>query len=228
MEESVLELSHIVSVGSECRVAYNLRRFYNFGDAYPFDWWISKLTGIVSALTQMSRIYRVEELEPILDVEGNIQAIGNRSGSIRLHHEFPRNYAVIGSPVANGWEGKLDKPQTRFEYLVAKFDEMSRLRQRVLWVRYGLNDIDIKGLAQVIEQQYPGIESYYLLINSGVVDGESEHVYYRSLTNDEKQWRGSRVAWDGLLESLPFSLKNHLLKPFSENIEPDGRDERPY
>lgn len=35
-----------ISLGSNCEVSYNIRRFFGFEAAYPFDWWITPLSPV--------------------------------------------------------------------------------------------------------------------------------------------------------------------------------------
>jgi hypothetical protein len=58
-------VTHVVSLGANCAVAFNLRRYWNFGGAFPFGWWITSAEGVVGLLDRPDPdwLYDLQELE---------------------------------------------------------------------------------------------------------------------------------------------------------------------
>src|SRR5580704_11359124 len=109
----------IVGVGQNCRLTYNLRRTFGEARAYPFDWWITPLSGLLAFLQDLSveRFYDPEALEAVHDERG-ARVIRNARYDIELHHEFPRDQEGLVRP---GWADHIARPRSRTAYLMDRF-----------------------------------------------------------------------------------------------------------
>lgn len=83
--------TQIVSLGCRCATTFNLRRYYSFSSAYPFDWWITPERGVLGLLDRpdVDWLYDPRELELAADH----RSVQHRALGVMLHHEFPRHGA---------------------------------------------------------------------------------------------------------------------------------------
>ena len=81
--------TRIISLGGRCAVAHNLRRFFDFGEAFPFDWWITPFDGLIKFLANPDPDWLYDPAE--LDLTANKGSVRHSDLGIRLHHEFPRD-----------------------------------------------------------------------------------------------------------------------------------------
>ncbi len=112
-EERVYD--HIVGLGHDCRLAYNLRRTFGFERAFPFDWWVTPLPALAAFLREPSveRLYDPRYLQPVT-AKGGIFAIRNVRYDIELHHEFPRGEDGLVKP---GWAEHIASAKARTWFL---------------------------------------------------------------------------------------------------------------
>lgn len=123
---------HIVGLGHDCRLAYNLRRTFGFERAFPFDWWVTPLPSLVAFLHDPSieRLYDPARLEPVM-IDGAIFAIRNADYDIELHHEFPRDRK---SAVVADWREHIGQARARSDYLLSRLLALPE-GSRTLFVR---------------------------------------------------------------------------------------------
>ena len=57
-----MRVSHIVSLGHNCQLTYQLRRYFNFATAFPFDWWVTNMRGVIDTLEGYLALTRPQEL----------------------------------------------------------------------------------------------------------------------------------------------------------------------
>jgi hypothetical protein len=80
----------VVSLGPNCRNAFNLRRFVGDETAYPFDWWI---TPVRSMLAMIRSDFTFDLQSSDLSIENDGDTVLNRRLNLLHHHDFPRNRA---------------------------------------------------------------------------------------------------------------------------------------
>jgi hypothetical protein len=90
-EFASMPATHVVSLGGQCETAYNLRRYFDFSTAYPFDWWVSPLSTVIRLLRDfdIDALYDTRRLEGTAD----FGTVIHRDYDLQLHHEFPRDNA---------------------------------------------------------------------------------------------------------------------------------------
>ncbi len=146
--------SHIVSLGSRCAVAHNLRRYYNFNTAYPFDWWITPLRGVIGYLERpdIDFLYSADEL---VLAEGSA-TVKHRSLYIELHHEFPRAGGQHSSPVVPDFLAWCEAPSARTRRLTERLLQLDDPETRILFVREQAN------ATSCVEQLERALEATFL------------------------------------------------------------------
>ena len=106
-------VTHIVSIGKACRITFQLRRYYNFGLSFPFDWWVSKIEGISAAISPEFDPYSPDFLQEV-EMDGEIRSITSCNGAIVLHHEFQRDYTKQTKPISPKWRDQITKNRDVF------------------------------------------------------------------------------------------------------------------
>ena len=83
-KESLSSISHIISLGPNCMVAYQIRRFFNVSKGYPFDWWITPYDGLIKVIDFLS----VDDLfcEKRIRITDDGNTVLNPDYNIFYHH----------------------------------------------------------------------------------------------------------------------------------------------
>jgi hypothetical protein len=83
-----LVFDRVISLGSNCEVTANLRRYFRLERAYPFDWWITPLASV--------RILLENKFEDLFNpdnliVTEDLGSVVNKKYNLLHHHDFPRD-----------------------------------------------------------------------------------------------------------------------------------------
>lgn len=181
--------THIVSLGPRCATAYNLRRYFNFAGAFPFDWWITGGDGVAAFLEKpdIERLYDPTLLEPTRGAT----SIRHSEFGFLLHHEFPRQWHLPGLPVQENWRDFLEQPKQRTAALLDKLLRLNATNNRIAFIREGLpcgklaTHLDILFASPV-----------WTLVELRTVED----------ANDVHGWKGDPAAWDQILDGLGLTL----------------------
>ncbi|WP_337271402.1 hypothetical protein [Oryzifoliimicrobium ureilyticus] len=125
----------VVSLGPRCATAYNLRKYFGFETAYPFDWWITPESGLLQFLgtLDLEELYNPELLFRLPDGS----SVQHNPTGILLHHEFPRDLGKVEHPVIENFIDYIEQPRSRSEYLLERFKSLNDPGRRVLFFREG-------------------------------------------------------------------------------------------
>jgi hypothetical protein len=194
-------VTHVVSLGAKCAVAFNIRRHWNFGGAFPFDWWITPVEGVVGLLNRPDPawLYDPDELEPVRN--GGDWSVQHRSLGILRHHEFPRRWKEPYLPIADNWRDHIASAQTRTEYLLRKLMSLNAPGHRVLFIRHGLRAGESReAVAAALDRSFPAAAFALAAV-------DVPHALAHG-------WKGDPCAWDGVLSTFGVSLRSDLHRPF--------------
>lgn len=200
-ELSQAPVTDVVSLGPQCATAHNLRRYFDFSTAYPFDWWVTAGAAITTLLTDLDveKIYDAANLQVI---EGRHSVSHRQSGAL-LHHEFPRGSAYPdgrSGPIAENYLDALPDRKSRAQHIFGRFAKLDDTASRILFVRQG---VPIEGLEAALEKRFP-------LASWGIL-------YVPILADDpDLGWKQSPVAWDALLASTRAKLVRSRHEAFHE------------
>jgi hypothetical protein len=199
---------HIVALGYNCRLAYNLRRTFGFETAHPFDWWVTPLQALAAFLRDPSldRLYDPALLEPVIK-NGGAYAIHNVHYGIQMDHEFPRGRDNM---VVDDWRDHIAAPRARTEHLLRRFLELPA-GSRVLFVR-ATKKMEARMLGpafrplmeeviQALEQLFPDVNRSILLIDPPV-GIKREGVATLRINDRERDWKGTPELWTEALIGL--------------------------
>lgn len=140
--EPKFRVDRLVSLGALCEAAFQLRRLARSDRAYPFDWWITPLAGVVPVLEAgAGAVFAPEQIVKVADYDGT-PALYSRLGRTVHLHEFPAGTDILA----------LDESQIAAR-LVPKYDALQErmvreaARGTTLFVRQCLPAHDPQGEA---------------------------------------------------------------------------------
>jgi len=197
-----------ISLGATCEVAYNLRRYYSFKSAYPFDWWITPVAGLLKFLSEpnIELLYAPENL--VVSNVWGLSSIRNEYFGIWLHHEFHRQ---SDGSISNDWHKEIPAAKSRTAALLQKFFGANLLDERILMVRakseWDDPAFDPGELRDVLRFRFKNAVFQMIFINYP----RSDLGWARSLDIPKlpgADWRGDASAWDRNLADLGYRLSS--------------------
>ncbi len=210
-----MSFDYVVSLGGACQVAYQLRRTFNFGTAFPFDWCVTNFLGVMDALDPAKDPYA--DLEEVLTPEGQIAHIRKTDHNVELPHDFPRGDDRYVVP---NWREHVGTARSRFGYLRTRL--LGLKSSRILFVRHKGNSIitapttnaaSLGDLVGFVGGIFP--RSRFMMIN--VPEPHSSLDVMTLPSHDDSitsRWRDNHEAWKHALSG--FKLENPTLAPFVE------------
>lgn len=211
-----------------------MRRFFNFGNAFPFDWWITPCGALNELLRDfdVDRLYTRELLEEVEGDDGAIASIRHREFGIIFQHEFPRKWDAQGNPVRPDWQEFLDRPRQRTKFLLDRLLSLNASGTRILFVRNALHPAveggqspPITETAEQLRALFPQAGIQLALINcpTRVDDRSVTHLDFPDIAED---WQGDWRAWQPALSGTGWRLINATLRPFDKTAEPESQTEK--
>jgi hypothetical protein len=200
------EYTHIISLGGNCRLAYNLRRHFQFNSAYPFDWFIAPLGSVARMLRDPDPVATLYDPKFLRggDDPKRIYAVRHIGFRIGMNHEFPRGDRFV---VPNFLD-HIEPARERQAYL---FKKLSALRSdgdaKVLLVHYfspsGLKWVNEERIAE----QLVAIRDYFskadiLFVNCPVKADGVRHLLIDERDKGRGPWRGDAKVWSTALDTL--------------------------
>ncbi len=221
-------ITDVVSLGYNCRTTRRVRDYFGTEEAYPFDWWVSPMKGLIGVLLEWD-VDRLYDPAVLAEVRSGEQIAYLRHGryGIKFMHDFPSDQGRVRP----NWREHLPEAKSRMTHLMAKFDALNSPDRKVLFYReVGPSDRAVlehcKGLRRLVLAHTPLAQCNFLLISSTGIKAPR----WTSLSiNDplEEPWSGDPEIWDSALASLGYTLSPEEKVP--ETTSNTGRDvgERP-
>jgi Putative papain-like cysteine peptidase (DUF1796) len=225
---------YVVSLGGNCRTAWNLRRFFNFGNAFPFDWWITPCSALNQLLQDfdVDRLYTRDLLHEVKREDGAISSIRHRELGIIFQHEFRRIWDVPSNPVFSNWHKFLDRPKQRTKFLVDRLFSLNLSGTQILFVRNALYSeveekasLPVRETAERLRASFPRASIHLLLVNCPT-RFDDRFVTHLDFPDTAKEWHGDWRAWQHALNGTGFQLINPTLRPFDITAEPESQTEK--
>ena len=202
-------LTHVVPLGQTCRVAYQVRTHFATATAYPFDWWLTPLGGLIRYLADPDpdRVYREEKLE-LRVVDGWARTVVAPEFGVELFDEFPRQ-AAAGPvrAVAPGWQEHIAAARARHVQRLERLLSLDRPGNRVLFVRnrFDLETHDesaqeaVERLWSVLRARWAASDTWLLLVNLPPFVSPDERVLRLDFEDPPgappEEWRGDPARW---------------------------------
>ena len=228
------EVDYVISLGGNCRAAWNVRRFFNFSTAFPFDWWITPWRALNELLSDfdIDRLYCPDLLEEVKTKDGAIASIRHRELGIILQHEFPRDWNSPGNPVCGDWGESIATPKRRTRYLLDRFVSLDTPGTRILFVRNtlhrpvdGTNTISPGVTTERLRALFP-LANIHLLLTNCPIEANDPGVSHLDFDDAAKDWRGDWEVWHRAFKSTGFRLANSALPTFDKGAEPESQIEK--
>lgn len=195
--------SHIVSLGNRCATTHAIRRFFNHGEGYPFDWWITPFQGLIAVLERPDVDWLYDPA--MLSLTDKRASVKHAPTSILFHHEFEREDGG-GGPVLQSFLDQLETPRARTGKLLAKLLALDEPGNRVLFVReVGQHEPLTRALAKRFSRADWDLN--VIPLTDPGPDFKAKHA--------GNQWQGDPDVWDRALAKLDVRLDNPSLKPFA-------------
>lgn len=209
------DFDHIISLGSFCQTAYQLRRLFGDRGAHVFDWWVTPSRALIDLLeTGFSDLLLPENMRIVAEDAGEA-VMCSRYGLMHYHDFYNAKVKDKYNPflVRAGCQSILPK----YEHLVRKF---LSLEGKVLFVRVGGGHVKYFGHnSEIDENMYdrftsalsrlnPNLE-YHVLLMDVPIFGERPNLTFDSVSTYGEGagiWSGSDAAWDQMLARQQFRL----------------------
>jgi hypothetical protein len=198
----------MVSLGSRCRGTRRFRDFYGTESAYPFDWWVTPMKGLMRALRDwdVEQLFDPAELSEVMVGEAIAYVHHDRYG-LKFQHDFP----TVEGRIRPDWRDHLEPARSRTRHLMDKFDALNRPGRRILFYReVSPTDAEPEGMARALKHEVrrrlPLPKCAFLLISRDGLKAQG----WRSVTIDdptEEPWTGDAAIWDAALAALDYRLQ---------------------
>ncbi|WP_131120338.1 DUF1796 family putative cysteine peptidase [Lichenihabitans psoromatis] len=214
-------ITHAISLGAECVVAYNLRRFFNFSAAFPFDWWISPIASVCSLLLQFDTVDLYDPGKLSL-LEGHISTVRHVDHGIWLHHEFPRAWNGTMGVVVADYADYIAKAKSRTLFLRERLLACNHAGNRILFVRKRswAHDQGVASeyleLVEALSHVFPLVEFGVLLVNFHPNSSRDDTLTFAYTQAPEEPLRAANAEWDRILNDAGLHLDNPDLGLFSD------------
>ena len=207
--------SHIVSLGRRCATSHNLRRYFNYGEGFPFDWWITPFEGLLQVLERPDVDWLYDpSLMRLTDARRSVR---HTPSGILFHHEFAREQGApreLGEspPVREDFLEHLATPRARTAHLLRKFLALNESGNRILFIREtGERDKLEPVLAKRFSRADWTLETLAKVCSPDFKPADGK-----------QKWQGDPVLWDRILMKLNARLDNPSLKPFRVGSGPEA------
>jgi hypothetical protein len=122
----------VVSLGGNCMVTMEMRKFFGIKAANLFDWWITPGDALVRLIeSDFADLFAPENLQMV----GGQRSVANVRYGILHHHDFPRNDTE--DLVVAITEADMQRNREKFAYLKKRWDELGDNAGPVLFIRWG-------------------------------------------------------------------------------------------
>src|ERR1051325_9730937 len=193
-------VTRIISLGGNCAVAHNLRRVFDFGEAFPFDWWITPFEGLLQLLIRPDVDWLYDPAK--LELTPDSFSVRHRELGILLYHEFRREPVKPHLIKPNFLDG-IAMPKARTTRLIEKLLALDLSEERLVFVRECERPEPIENLLPVLATLYCKAE-WPLLTVPEVASDRAVH-----------GWEGDPALWDRVLANLPIQFERRDAKRYS-------------
>lgn len=178
----------VVSLGGNCMVTMEMRKFFGITAANLFDWWITPGNALVLLIeNDFEGLFSRENLA----IVGEGRSVANLRYGILHHHDFPRNEK--DDRVEAIRDEDLRRDLDKFAYLKRRWDDLAHNQGPVLFVRWGWNIpepllagipekpvcADPARLIAALDRKFPHLDYQILLIDAPEAALEHDKVMYR-------------------------------------------------
>ena len=209
------EFDHIISLGSFCQTAYQIRRYFGCEKAHTFDWWVTPTVGLVELIESQFIDLFVESNMTIVEEEAGAAVMCARYGLMH-YHDFD-NSKIAGRPAPFLVRAECKNNISKFSYLVKR---LLSINGKVLFIRMGtgyvqhyeknmdFNEDLLKRFIIAMERMLPNIEFQILLLNSTPIEIDKRVTFDTVNNYDVTLWNGSDQGWGEMFSRQQIRLGN--------------------
>ena len=212
-----MEYDEVISLGSRCQTAYQIRRLTGKTQAQVFDWMIAPHRGVVKAIeTNFSDFMQLENLKRGVSAsdEFKYRHIEDASYGILYQHEFLNSASL---------EEDYQRIKSKYDFLIGRWNETMRSESKVLFIRQAvggfhpaidepeIGEQEAQELVHAISGAYPALD-FRLLLLTPQARTPLRTEKYDVLTMEQPNpwdWRGDLDVWG---EWLPQALASAALE----------------
>jgi len=175
---TIEKITHIVSLGNRCEVAYQIRRYFLIEKSYPFDWWITPRMSLLKALKnlEVENMFNVEKLELTSDYTSMISSLFfvhypddsviNQDYGIHYYHDFLRETGNNDNGKINlNYKEQIPNVKKKFMHVFENFNNLNQPENSILFIRSGELEDENNELTLTISKYFDKCNFVILFIN---------------------------------------------------------------
>lgn len=219
------EFDHIISLGSFCQTAYQIRRHFACEKAHAFDWWVTPTVGLVELVESGFLELFIENNMTIVEEDDGAAVMCSRYGLMH-YHDFD-DAKVNGRPIPFLVRAACANNISKFSYLVKR---LLNLSGKVLFVRAGSGYVKhyeknmefdaalLERFIKAMERLLPNVEFKMLLLNCAEFNVDQRLFFDRVDNYDVHLWYGSDIGWDEMFTRQQIRISNRNIPMESTDI----------
>lgn len=205
----------LVSLGSSCTPAWQIRTHLNQPEAYPFDWLVTPFDSLCRLLhDDFVRFIEPDGLEPF----SSNTTIRNSRYNLLHHHDFKRT----GRTMSANWMDDVPNVQSKYDYLIARWRALNSYSGRVIFVRHGghlnecfniekrLSDDEVFTLLDALQRCFPILDFSVLFVTAASTKINHPRAMFAEMPfaneadwpNAVDRWKGATSKWEQLIRTL--------------------------
>jgi Putative papain-like cysteine peptidase (DUF1796) len=208
------KFDHIISLGSFCQTAHQIRRHFGCENAHIFDWWVTPTVALVELMESgFSDLFSEQNMTIVTEAEG--EAVMCARYGLMHYHDFD-DAKISGTLSPFLVRAACQENMSKFSYLLKR---LLKLSGDVLFIRAGSGyvknysknmefNIELATrFTNALERLIPAVNFKILLLDSSAVL-EDRRFFTDSLnTYNCESWNGSDQGWSELFERQQISLR---------------------
>lgn len=212
------QFDHIVSLGSFCQTAHQIRRHFGCETAHMFDWWVTPTIGLVELMESgFSNLFLEHNMTIVKEVEG--EAVMCAHYGLMHYHDFD-DAKLLGKINPFLVRAACQQNISKFSYLLKR---LLTLSGDVLFVRAGSGYVKnydknmefnvelATRFTNALERLLPEVSFKVLLLDSVSILEDQRFFTDELQSYSCESWSGSDQGWTELFERQQISLKEKEL-----------------
>jgi hypothetical protein len=185
--------THIISLGADCTISHNIRRYFGVDSAYPFDWWVTPHHSLELFLLKPDVDY-LFDVKFLRLINGG-DSITNSEIGIMYHHDFHRGEDNL---ICGDIEYQIENIKNKYRYLIERFLCLNNAGNNILFLRSGFepDEFSKERLVGLLAARFPSASfCLHWVVQPDFGDFD---------------WRGDPCAWDEKFENMNISFAPYL------------------
>jgi hypothetical protein len=116
------DIDLVFSLGSTCQNAWNLRSYFAFDRAYPFDWWVTPAKSMLKMIEPGFQ-FNVARGDLHITPTNEHNTVYNYNLNLLHHHDFPRRWGKYPGVVFSVTDADIEKINSNYKGLFARLVE---------------------------------------------------------------------------------------------------------